>query len=333
VPTKKQKTNQYNTFGNILKTSLCLLAGATAQVSAAGYDIWLYPLAKQAEAPHWRLGEPIRVSDRPGYDNQAAFGPKGKQLVFASDRAGDHNDIYRFDIDTGEITALTHTPEISEYSPRLTSQGLTSQILTYVAEQGVPHQSIWRQSLHDETAPERAVNSLIPAGYYARLEGIGTLIWARYGYNLYYEPVGESADERHFVVSDVGRSLHALPSIKQFSYLKKRMDGERVVTLFDPESGSHTPLIDLGQGSEDYAWSADGWLFNFEGTVLRSWPYPPLAGTHERMTKTPQQELPGWQAVTKLIPPTPHHHSPSRIAISPTLDFIAITWQRKDTPQ
>ncbi|QYJ89448.1 TolB family protein [Shewanella halotolerans] len=328
MPTKKQKTNQSNTFGNILKTSLCLLGGATAQVSAAGYDIWLYPLTKQADAPHWRLGEPVRVSDRPGYDNQAAFGPKGKQLVFASDRAGDHNDIFRFDIETGKITALTHTPEISEYSPQLTSQGLT-----YVAEQGVPHQSIWRQSLHDETAPERAVNSLIPAGYHARLEGIGTLIWARYGYNLYYEPVGESADERHFVVSDVGRSLHALPSIKQFSYLKKRMDGERVVTLFDPESRSHTPLIALGQGSEDYAWSSDGWLFNLEGTVLRAWPYLPLAGTHERMTKTPQQELRSWQAVTQLTPPTPHHHSPSRIAISPTLDFIAITWQRKDTPQ
>ncbi|MXR67740.1 hypothetical protein GNT65_03525 [Shewanella sp. JBTF-M18] len=328
MPTKKQKTNQYNNFGNILKTSLCLLAGVTAQVSAAGYDIWLYPVAKQAEAPHWRLGEPIRVSDRPGYDNQAAFGFDGKQLVFASDRAGEHNDIYGFDIKTGAITALTHTPEISEYSPQLTSQGLS-----YVAEQGVPHQSIWRQSLHDKARPERAVNSLIPAGYYARLEDIGTLIWARYGYNLYYEGDGESADERHFVVSDAGRSLHALPNIRQFSYLKKRMDGERLVTLFDPGSGSHTPLIDLGQGSEDYAWSSDGWLFNLEGTVLRCWPYAPLAGADKNITETPQQDLSGWQAVTKLNPPTPHHQSPSRIAISPTLDFIAITWQRKDTPQ
>ncbi|CAM4126105.1 MULTISPECIES: TolB family protein [Shewanella] len=319
MPTKKLKSNQYHYFGNILRAGVWLLAGMAAQVGAAGYDIWLYPLAKLEKAPHWRLGEPIKVSDRAGYDNQAAFSFDGKQLVFASDRAGSHNDIYRFDIATGRIDALTHTPEISEYSPQLTAHALT-----YVAEQGVPHQSIWQQSPSEQASPQRAVASLIPAGYYAKLEGLGTLIWARYAYSLYYEPEGEQADERHFVINNAGRSLHALPSLKQFSYLHKRIDGERVISLFDPHTGSHTPLIDVGQGSEDYAWSSDGWLFNLDGLNLRTWPYGPI---------TKGTPLASWQGVSTLTPPSSHHHQPSRIAISPKGNFIAITWQRKDTDQ
>jgi len=308
---------------------LPLLASIIAMPSLAdGYDIWLYPLHFDAINASWQLGEAKAVTDRDGYDNQPAFTPDSQAILLSSDRGGTHQDIYQYWIndkhqdDDGKValqlTQITDTKGESEYSPQPTPNGTR-----YVVEQGVPHQSVWIEETG--TARKRAINSMIPSGYYAHHPEVGTLIWARYAYSLYFEPLGEVADERHFVVANAGRSIHAIPNEQAFSYLHKQPDGERVIKRFAPGSGSHTPLISVGRGSEDYGWSGNGWIFNIEANQLRAWPSSSKT-TNTDQTLRWQSAL--WQTVSKLAPPTQTHHSPSRIAISPDNRHLAIVWAR-----
>ena len=327
----------------LFQTVLCALVAlsttlVTSPSIAAGYDIWIYPLQLDKQTASWQLGAPKPVSNRDGYDNQPAFSADSQSLVFASDRGAEHNDIFRYYLDKNaspQIEQLTFTPDESEYSPQpLTHKPSDKQSSTaadgirYIVEQGVPHQSVWQQEANKTRT--RAIDSMIPTGYYAHHAELGTLLWARYAYSLYFEASSLSdesisgADERHFVVANAGRSIHVIPNDKAFSYLHKQQDGDRVIKRFDPLSGSHTPLISVDKGSEDYAWSSNGWIFNIDDNHLRTW----LSASAQASTPAKSDADNAWQAVATLQRPSKQHVNASRIAVSPDLKHIAIVWSR-----
>ncbi|GIU23656.1 hypothetical protein [Shewanella sp. MBTL60-007] len=304
-------------YKNSTLAGYALLTGLfiSGSIQAAGFDIWLYPLDYNEAEQQWHLGEAKAVTERDGYDNQPSFSPDGQNLLFTSDRVDSQNDIYQYRLDNASLSQLTFTPDQSEYSPQAYATAGNGVQIKYVVEQGVPHQSVWQQSAN--TPRQRAINSLIPAGYFASDERLGTLIWARYAYSLYFEPVGETADERHFVVDNVGRSIHAIPNDKAFSYLHKQLDGDRIIKRYSPLDNSHQRLIALPpSANEDYTWSQDNWLFNIDGGDLVGW-------------KADQMTQPEWQLVSSISPPSADHLSPSRIAISPDNKHLAVVWQRK----
>lgn len=237
---------------------ISLLMAGTAW--AQDYQLHLLTLEQDKPTSH------TAVSDKRGYNNQPAFTADSKALLFSSDRAGGQMDIFRFDLASGATTNLTNTPSESEFSPQ---PGQAADEITYVVEQGVPHQSVWRQQ--DGQARQRAVNSYIPAGYYAQRHGQGTLLWARYGYHLYFEPWGEQADERHFVSASVGRSLHAIPGSDEFSFLHKQVDGDWVIKGYHPVTGAIRPITNIDKASEDYTWDQQGRIWMGNGSELWRW--------------------------------------------------------------
>lgn len=304
----------------ILFTVIMLFMAVTPKAAyASGYDIWLYPINFDTNNQQWSLGEGHAITDRDGYDNQAAFTQDSQAILFTSDRNGPHNDIYRYSLQDGKTNQLTHTPNESEFSPQDTSLGLM-----YVVEQGVPHQSVWLQQGNEPR--KRAINSMIPSGYYAHIPQVGTFIWARYAYSLYFEPQGETADEGHFVVANAGRSIHAIPNQAAFSFTHKREDGERLLSRFSPDNHAITPLISLGNGSEDYAWSGKNlsaaWIFNIAEDTLRVWPYPSDATQHALW------QAQDWIKVAQLKPPSEKHMQANRIAVSPDNQYMTIVWSR-----
>ncbi|MCL2912411.1 hypothetical protein L2725_01205 [Shewanella corallii] len=291
-------------------TLAALLASPTAL--AAGFDIFLYPLS--FDDGQWQLGQPKALTDRDGYDSQPAFTSDSKSLLLSSDRSGSYTDIYRINIKDGKVTQLTNTPDEGEFSP---TPMANKAGIRYVVEQGVPHQSVWQQT---EGQPrERAVNSMINSGYYSHHPEMGTLLWARYGYNLYFEPKGEQADERHFVADSVGRSLHPIPGQQAFSFVQKRHDGQQIVTRFEPKTGVLTPIASLTPGSEDTAWSPNGWLFHTSDAGLQT--------LHYQTDKPMAQQQ--WTLVAPLTPPAASYSAPNRLAVSPDNHWLAIVWQRK----
>jgi hypothetical protein len=302
---KKQTTK----FMIALKRVTFAIALCFSFTSKAGFDIWLYPLAFDKSNQTWSIGSGIAITKNYKYNNQPNFTLDGKALLFASNKSGEFNDIYNYDIESQNITAVTKTLNESEYSPTETNLGIT-----YVIEQGVPHQSVWFNQ--KDKMRERAVKSLIPIGYYATHETLGTLIWARYASNLYFEPKGKEANEDHFVVSNAGRSLHRIPNEDSFSYLHNQEDGEAIIKRFDPISQSHTNLVNVSAASQDYAWSNKQWLFNFKGNNLRAWQY----------NQQQKSQLANWKSVAQITPPEGYNLA-SRLSISPNNDYIAIVWQ------
>ena len=51
-----------------------------------------------------------RLTDSPAYDDQAAFSPDGRQIVFVTTRAGGTADLWTLDILTRRAKALTSGP-------------------------------------------------------------------------------------------------------------------------------------------------------------------------------------------------------------------------------
>ncbi|MGI2258914.1 TolB family protein [Shewanella sp. GXUN23E] len=291
---------------------VCLLAPVA---QADGLDIFLYPLSFADN--QWQVGTPIPLTDRPGYDSQPAFTADSKALLFSSDRSGRYTDIYQIDLADKRVSQLTRTPDEGEFSP--TPLPGTDGI-RYVVEQGIPHQSVWQQQAQQPRS--RAINSYIPTGYYASHPQLGTLLWARYGYNLYFEPTGEQADEGHFVAAGVGRSLHAIPNAPAFSFIHKRHDGQLWVTRFEPHSGSQSQVIALSPGSEDISWSSNGWIFHTAAQGLMAYKYNPDIPTGLRQ----------WQQIMPLNAPADGYQAPNRLAISPDDRWLAIVWQRSSRP-
>src|SRR5215831_541218 len=64
-----------------------------------------------------KFGDPKKITDFAGYNNQPVFMPDGKSILYTSNRTK-QTDIYRYDLETGRTTQVTNTPE-SEYSPTL----------------------------------------------------------------------------------------------------------------------------------------------------------------------------------------------------------------------
>lgn len=301
------------TFKSSTLVSLTLTALLAAPPAlAASFDIFVYPLS--FDNGQWQLGQPKALTDRDGYDSQPAFTKDSKSILLSSDRNGEYTDIFQIDIDTGKARQLTNTPDEGEFSP---TPMVENEGIRYVVEQGVPHQSVWQQTQGEPRV--RAVNSMINSGYYAYHPELGTLLWARYGYNLYFEPEGQQADERHFVAASVGRSIHPIPNLAAFSFVHKRHDGQQVVTRFEPKSGSLTPIASLTPGSEDTAWSSNGWLFHTSDAGLQALAYQadkPMA----------QQQ---WTLVAPLTPPSAQYSGPNRLAVSPDNQWLAVVWQRQ----
>src|SRR5580698_73581 len=68
------------------------------------------------------LGPVVNISNNPGYNNQPAFLPNSKSILFSSNRDGSQTDVYRYDLNSGHLTRLTKT-DASEYSPLPTPDG------------------------------------------------------------------------------------------------------------------------------------------------------------------------------------------------------------------
>ena len=230
-----------------------------ASLWAQGYDIYLFDIERDYAFVH-------QVTDREGYDNQPAFTLDSQSLLFSSDRAGENTDLFRYRIADGQVTNLTNTPEENEFSP----QPYGDDRFSYVLQEGSPYQHVWHRAFEGGEA-QRLLTSFVPVGYYTRND-TGVLFWGRYAYSLFFEPtgvdVGPGAGESLYVIDQAGRSIHAIPSSDDFSFVHKQSDWSWVIKRFDPDSKAMTPLVQISPDNEDYCWHPDGYMITAAGSEL-----------------------------------------------------------------
>ncbi len=256
-----------------------------------GTDIWVADLSASAEGA-LTVGEPVNVTDRPGYDNQPHFLPDGSGLWFTRiDEAG-QADIWKWDAANGGLAPVTSTAPESEYSATPLPDGSGFSAVRVEADSA---QRLWRFAA-DGTDPAVLLPALRPVGYQA-WSGDRTLVLFVLGDPATLQIVDAVTGEARVVARDVGRSIQPVPGSTDVSYVQ-RMDGGTEIRRLDPATGNHEPIAP-GIGDGDFhAWTPDGVLLQAEGGRLMEW----------------RDDHPMWMPVADF---TPMGMRLSRLAVSP----------------
>ncbi|UCC84592.1 MAG: hypothetical protein JSW46_06605 [Gemmatimonadota bacterium] len=233
--------------------------------TAPSTDIFLGTLLLDGD--RIEVSELINITDRAGYDNQPHFAGHGTALLYTSARDSRQTDIYRYDIETGTVTQVTHTPTASEYSPTVMPGGaLFSSIREEAGRQG-----LWQYEM-DGSEGGGVLDHVQPVGYHAWVDPHSVAVFVL-GDSIAPSTL-QLADLRSgatsIVAENVGRSLHRIPGQRKISFVHKPSDDEWLIKAVDVDTRSVTTITPTLPGSEDYAWlSANTIIMGSESALYR----------------------------------------------------------------
>jgi len=207
------------------------------------------------------VGEPRRLTERPGYDNQPAFVAGGDSVLYVA-RFGDRTDVFRVDVTTGQTRQLTRSAE-REFSPLPLADGGFSAIR--IEADG--RQRLWRYDAAGAAIEPLVLPTRERIRYYVWLED-GTLAM-----QLEHDPpslvlVRPGAQRVEPVIDDVGRSLQRVPGRRAVSFVHKESETEWWIKCLDLDTGRIETVTRTLQGREDHAWTPSGALIQASDTRL-----------------------------------------------------------------
>jgi sugar lactone lactonase YvrE len=295
-----------------MTTRLTLLLGfllpAPAAAQAPATDVYLVPVSRSAGT--LRLGTPVNVTNRPGYDNQPAFAPDGRALYFTSQRDG-QTDLFRIDLRDGAPTAtvrITASPE-SEYSPTVMPGGTG---LSAIVVERDSTQRLWAFGL-DGKPSGPLFEAIKPVGYHA-WAGPELLYLFVLGTPATLQRAQLGAPEATVVARDIGRTIAPVPGGQSVSFLQRDSSGG-VITEVHLQSGRQTPIATLPEGAgEFFAWTPSGEILAARGNTLH---------LRARTDKS-------WREIAALTEPGLQRIS--RIAVSPDGAFLALVGEERRAP-
>src|SRR4030095_10520973 len=126
-------------------------------------DIFLVDLSTDHE--QLKLGQPVRITEWNGYNNQPAFLPDGSSLLYTSIRSDKQADIYKYDFKSRGTSRITETPE-SEFSPTLTPDG---HFISVVRVEADGTQRLWKFPL-GAGKPSLVLEKIKPVGYHTWID-------------------------------------------------------------------------------------------------------------------------------------------------------------------
>jgi Tol biopolymer transport system component len=211
------------------------------------------------------VGQPARVTDRDGYDNQPSFAPDGGSLLYTSIREDGQADIYRYDIASGLTSRVTQTAE-SEYSATSLPDGSGISVVRVEADST---QRLWRFGW-EGGKPELLLSAVRPVGYHAWADEF-TLGLFVLGTPATLQLADLRTGEAEIVVEGIGRSLHRVPGRRAISFLRRDGEGDRWIEEIDVANRAIRRLVQPRGRGEDYAWTPDGRIVMAEGSKLFIW--------------------------------------------------------------
>jgi Tol biopolymer transport system component len=285
---------------------LAMLAGPPLLAQGApGTEIHLIPITVGDTS--LTLGEPVNITNRPGYDNQPSFTPDGRSLLYTSRRDDGQADIYRYDIATRTTTRLTATPE-SEYSATVMPGGTRFSVIRVEADST---QRLWSFAL-DGTDPRLVLADVKPVGYHAWSDDSTVAVFVL-GNPATLQVASTRGGPTRQVAGNIGRSLVPVPGGRSISFMRRDGDGW-MVERYDPGTGATVPVV-RGVARGDYlAWTSRGELLSASGNALHLWRAPTAA----RQPASGGQ----WRQVASFTDPALQELS--RLALSPDGRWLAV---------
>lgn len=283
------------------------------------------------------VGTPANITNSPGYDNQPAFTPDGRSILFSSVRSAataassaaaslpvvpataaaiPATDIYRYDIVSKQIARVTATPE-GEFSPTVMPDGRRISVIRVEAD---GTQRLWSFTT-DGQGPALVLADVKPVGYHAWIDDhtLALFVLGNRGEPATLHVADTKTGKSEVIARDIGTSVKRMPS-GAVSFVQREpragataaaatvrqltvtATDRQVSTLVRPVTGASQP---------DLAWMPDGTvLMAHDGTLYR-W----RAGDADWTTVANLEAL-GLRGVT-------------RMAVSPGGEMIAIVGQSR----
>ncbi|MFW6206536.1 MAG: hypothetical protein ACOC5J_01230 [Gemmatimonadota bacterium] len=224
----------------------------------------VYLIAVEQTDTGWDLGEPTNLTARSGYDNQPAFDPDGRRVLYTSYRDG-QADVWSATVPEGPSAAVTRTPE-SEYSPTPDPGGH----LTVVRVEADSTQRLWRFT--SEGVPvEPVLPGVEPVGYHAWLDADRVVLYVL-GEPPRLRVAQPGSGEVRTVAADVGRSLQPIPGGGvSFVRFTGEEGSEAWLHRLGPDGRSTERLVRLPGDRIDHGWGPDGTVWVGVDDELWAW--------------------------------------------------------------
>jgi hypothetical protein len=250
----------------LLALGLAAMAAALRGQQPTPPDIYVAGFTQDGNA----LGPIVNFTSNPGYDNQPAFLPNSKFILFSSNRQGTQTDIYRYDLKAGDLTRLTNTPD-SEYLPLPAPDGNGFSALRLEAG-GV--QRLWLYPARGgPPAPILEKPTRIASYTWIDKTHVALAVLDARGSGMTLQFADTSTGALETIASNIGRSLARRPGTDELSFVAKPANAAMASTirLVSYKTRQVTDLVASVKGSEDAAWTPNGDLLMAHGTSIFRW--------------------------------------------------------------
>jgi len=279
-----------------------LLAQATS-----GTDIWAFRISGSPPTLNPESG--IRITERPGYDNQPCFAPGNRLVLYTAIDSAGQADIWRFEMGSRSHENVTRSTPESEYSPTIMPDLTRFSVVRVEADST---QRLWSFE-SGGTNPQLLLPDIQPVGYHAWL-GPDRLALFVLGNPATLQMVSLTDGRGEVVAQDIGRSIHSMPGRGTVSFVQWGPDRAGHIQEYEPETGTTQSLAPVLGDNEFYTWTPEGLLISGLDSKLYWW----RPGDSEAWEEFADLEAAGILGI-------------SRIALSPGGEWIAVVAQ--DTPE
>lgn len=240
---------------------ILLIAGASysllsfAQIPT-GTDIWVVDMNSKNGA--FNFSNPVNITHKEGYDNQPAFSPDGKYILYSAIHEGTQADIYRYDIQSKITSQLTNTLE-SEFSPTFMPGG--KRISSVLVEQDSA-QRLWSFSL-DGKDPQVIMSNVDSIGYHAWINADSLVMFIlTKPFSLQATNIKRQAPK--VIATNIGRAIQKRKGSVLFT---QEIDSVKWIHSVDNKNNI-SKVISCIKGSEDFVLINDNTLLMASGSKL-----------------------------------------------------------------
>ncbi|TAK15182.1 MAG: hypothetical protein EPO35_08225 [Acidobacteria bacterium] len=209
------------------------------------------------------VGTPVNISNNPGYDNQPSWLADSSAVLFASNRDGKQNDIYKYDVASKALVQLTKTEE-NEYSPLVAPDGKS-----FLTVHGT-EQSIFRYDMDGGNPRLAYQHGALLIGYHVWTSPteFAAFILAANGAPQSLQVINTATGKGEIIETNTGRSLLRRVGHNTISFVSKTDREKWMIKEFDIATHKVTPIMETVKGSEDLTWLPDGRIVMASGSKL-----------------------------------------------------------------
>ncbi len=248
--------------------ALAVAPTTTHAQRAPSTDIWIAPLSETHGTV--RIGTPVNLTRRRGYDNQPSFTPDGRTLLYTAIGDDGEADTWSIALPDGVPTRVTKTA-IGVYSPTMMPDGRAFSVIRVELDST---QRLWKFPLGGGE-PALVLEGVQPVGYHAWLDGrtvavyvLGSPLNAPNPRPATLQIVDVVTGHATPVAANIGRALVKPPGRHAITFVQIVRDSGQWVTEYDVRAMVTRRLVRLPAGADYLAWTPGGALLTASGTTV-----------------------------------------------------------------